>query len=320
MNLKIAPELQTQLAPRHKHGLLLRNPVIIASGPFGYGMQSAKVAGVHRLGAVVCKGTTLQPRSGNAHPRTAETASGMLNAIGLQNPGIHIVIGDYAPVWATWQTPVIVNIAGETVDEFVKLAENLEGVPGIAGIEVNVSCPNVRAGGAVFGDNPQVVAAVTAAVRHATTLPLIVKLSPNTADLRPIALAAASSGADAVSLINTITAMRIDVHTRRPILGHGTGGLSGPAIKPIALRMVYEVAHELHTSYPQVPVIGLGGISTASDALEFIMAGASAIQIGTIIVTNPHAGVEILEGIEEFLCKEGIKDVAEIVGAALGST
>ncbi len=208
--------LQTELAPRHKSGLLLRNPVMTAAGTFGYGIEYTKIAEVQRLGAVICKGTTVQPRTGNAHPRTLETASGMLNAIGLQNPGIHIVINKYAPVWATWQTPIIVNIAGETVEEFVKLAELLEEVPGIAGLEVNVSCPNVRAGGAVFGDSPQTVADVTAAVRHATTLPLIVKLSPNTGDVRPTALAAASAGADAVSLINTIVGMGIDIHARRP--------------------------------------------------------------------------------------------------------
>ncbi len=275
-----------------------------------------KIAEVQRLGAVVCKGTTLLPRGGNAHPRTVETASGMLNAIGLQNPGIHIVVNEYAPIWATWQTPVIVNIAGETIDEFVKLAEQLEGVPGVAGIEINVSCPNVRAGGAVFGDNPQVVADVTASVHRVTTLPLIVKLSPNVADVRPMAMAAAAAGADAVSLINTITSMSIDIHARRPTLAHGTGGLSGPAIKPIALRMVYEVACKLRSLYPQVPVIGIGGISTAQDALEFLMAGASAIQIGTVNFTNPRAGVEILEGIEEFLRLEGMRDIAEIVGAA----
>ena len=315
MNLRTEPRLQTELAPRHKSGLHLRNPVMIASGPFGYDME--KVAEVHRLGAVVCKGTTLQPRRGNAHPRLVKTVSGMLNAIGLENPGIHRVINDYAPIWATWQTPVIVNMAGETIDEFVALAELLEGVPGVAGIELNVSCPNVRAGGSVFGDSPQTVADVTAAVRQATTLPLIVKLSPNVADLRPIALAAASSGADAVSLINTITGMSIDIHTRRPVLGHGTGGLSGPAIKPVALRMVYEVARELRSSYPDVPIIGIGGISTANDALEFLMVGASAIQIGNVNFTNPRAGVEILEGIEEFLRREGIGDVAEIVGVAL---
>src|SRR5207245_2160709 len=209
------------------------------------GVEYAKIAEVHRLGAVICKGTTLLPRSGNEQPRTLETASGMLNAIGLQNPGIHIVIKKYAPIWAAWQTPVIVNIAGETVEEFVELAERLEDVEGVAGIELNVSCPNVRAGGAVFGASEQAVADVTAAVRHATTLPLIVKLSPNSGDARPTALAAASSGADAISLINTITSMGIDIKTRRPALTHGTGGLSGPAIKPIALHMVYEVAREL---------------------------------------------------------------------------
>ncbi len=314
MSLKTEPRLQTGLAPHREGGLCLRNPVMIAAGPFGYTME--KIAEVQRLGAVVCKGTTLLPRGGNAHPRTVETASGMLNAIGLQNPGIHIVVNEYAPIWATWQTPVIVNIAGETIDEFVKLAEQLEGVPGVAGIEINVSCPNVRAGGAVFGDNPQVVADVTASVHRVTTLPLIVKLSPNVADVRPMAMAAAAAGADAVSLINTITSMSIDIHARRPTLAHGTGGLSGPAIKPIALRMVYEVACKLRSLYPQVPVIGIGGISTAQDALEFLMAGASAIQIGTVNFTNPRAGVEILEGIEEFLRLEGMRDIAEIVGAA----
>lgn len=309
------PKLQTQLAPRHKSGLLLRNPVMIASAPFGYGFE--RIAEVQRLGAVVCKGTTLQPRSGNPHPRTVETASGMLNAIGLENPGIRIVIEKYAPIWATWQTPVIINIAGETTEEFVELAGQLEAMPGIAGIEVNVSCPNVRAGGAVFGDSPQAVAAVTAAVRRATTLPLIVKLSPNTGDVRPTALAAASSGADAISLINTITGMSLDIHTRRPFLANGTGGLSGPAIKPIALRMVYEVARELRSSYAHVPIIAIGGIGTTDDALEFLMAGASAIQIGTINFANPRAGIEILEGIEEILYREGVADIAEIVGVAL---
>ena len=314
MSLKTEPRLQTDLAPHREGGLCLRNPVMIAAGPFGYTME--KVAEVQQLGAVVCKGTTLLPRSGNAHPRMVETASGMLNAIGLENPGIRVVVEEYAPIWATWQMPVIVNIAGETIDEFVELAEQLEAAPGVAGIEVNVSCPNVRAGGAIFGDNPQVVADVTAAVRRVTTLPLIVKLSPNTSDLRPMALAAAAAAADAVSLINTVTSMSIDIHARRSTLAHGTGGLSGPAIKPIALRMVYEVSCELRSAYPHVPIIGIGGISTASDAIEFLMAGASAIQIGTVNFTNPRAGVEIVEGIEEFLRREGMRDIAEIVGAA----
>jgi dihydroorotate dehydrogenase (NAD+) catalytic subunit len=246
-----------------------------------------------------------------------QTASGMLNAIGLQNPGIYTVIEKYAPIWATWQTPVIVNIAGETIEEFVELATLLEGVEGVAGIEVNVSCPNVLAGGAVFGADAQTVAMVTASVRRATTLPLIVKLSPNNGDARTTALAAASSGADAVSLINTLTGMGIDISMRRPTLANVTGGLSGPAIKPIALRMVYDVARELRSSYPQVSVIGIGGISNANDALEFLMAGASAIQVGTINFTNPRAGVEIVEGIEEFMRLEGIENITELVGAAL---
>jgi dihydroorotate dehydrogenase (NAD+) catalytic subunit len=309
--------LQTQLAPCHKKGLILRNPVIVASGTFGYGMDNVNIVEVHRLGAITCKGTTLHPRSGNEQPRIMETASGMLNAIGLQNPGIHTVIEKYAPVWATWQTPVIVNIAGESIEEFVELAALLEDVEGVAGIEVNVSCPNVLAGGAVFGADAHTVADVTAAVRRATTLPLIIKLSPNSGDVRPTALAAAASGADAVSLINTFTGMGIDMSKRRPTLANVTGGLSGPAIKPIALRMVYEVARELRSSYPQVPVIGIGGISSANDALEFLIAGASAIQIGTINFTNPRAGVEIIEGIEEFMHLERIESIMELVGAAL---
>ena len=309
--------LQTQLAPCHKKGLILRNPVMVASGTFGYGLDNSKITEVCRLGAITCKGTTLHPRSGNEEPRILETASGMLNAIGLQNPGIHTVIEKYAPIWATWQTPVIVNIAGETIEEFTELALLLEGIQGVAGIEVNVSCPNVLAGGAVFGADAHTVADVTTAVRRATTLPLIVKLSPNSGNVCPTALAAASSGADAISLINTITGMGIDISKRRPTLANVTGGLSGPAIKPIALRMVYEVARELRSSYPQIPVIGIGGISNANDALEFFMAGASAIQIGTINFTNPRAGIEIIEGIEEFMHRERIESIMELVGETL---
>jgi len=309
--------LQTELAPHHKSGLLLKNPVLMAAGTFGYGVENAKIAEVQRLGAVVSKGTTLHARKGNEQPRIVETSAGMLNAIGLQNPGVHKVISKYAPMWAAWDTPVIVNIAGEDIEEFVQIVEQLEGVAGVAGIEVNVSCPNVRAGGAVFGADPQAVFDVTAALRIATTLPLIVKLSPNTGDVRPTALAAAEAGADAVSLINTITGMSIDIHTRNRTLANGTGGLSGPSVKPIALRLVYEVAQELRISYPQVPIIGLGGIGSANDALEFLMAGASAVEIGTANFVNPRIGVEIVEGIEAFLEREGIENVKEIVGAAL---
>ena len=310
-------QLKTELAPRHKSGLQLKNPVMTAAGTFGYGSEYAKIAEIQRLGAIICKGTTLHARSGNAHPRTLETASGLLNTIGLQNPGVHAVIRRFAPMWSKWQTPVIVNIAGDTIEEFVKVAEYLESVEGVAGIEINVSCPNVQQGGTVFGSNPQIVAQVTEAVRTATTLPLIVKLSPNIGDVRPTAIAAASSGADAISLINTITGMTIDLSTRRPAFGNITAGLSGPAIKPIALRMVYEVASELRGSHPTVPIIGLGGICNIHDALEFLMAGATAIQVGTINFINPHAGVDIIEGIEAFLQQEGVEDVKDIIGVAL---
>jgi dihydroorotate dehydrogenase (NAD+) catalytic subunit len=285
-----------------------------AAGTFGYGTEYAKIAEIQRLGAIICKGTTLHARSGNAQPRTLETASGLLNTIGLQNPGVHTVVRRFAPLWSKWPTPVIVNIAGDTIEEFVEVAEYLEGVEGVAGIEINVSCPNVQQGGSVFGSNPQIVAQVTEAVRTATTLPLIVKLSPNIGDVRPTAVAAASSGADAISLINTITGMTIDLSTRRPAFGNTTAGLSGPAIKPIALRMVYEVASELRGSHPTVPIIGLGGITNTHDALEFLMAGATAIQVGTINFVNPHAGIDIIEGIEAFLRQEGVQDVKEIIG------
>lgn len=309
--------LQIELAPQHKSGLLLKNPVMMASGTFGYGVENARIAEIHRLGAIVCKGTTLHARPGNEQPRILETPSGMLNSIGLQNPGIHAVLRKYAPSWANWQTPVLINIAGETIEEFVALAEIIEGVAGVAGIEVNVSCPNIRAGGAVFGADPQTVADVTAAVRRATTLPLIVKLSPDSGDARPTALAAAASGADAVSLINTLNAISINTRTRLPTFANVTGGLSGPSLKPLALRMVYEVADALRSAYPNVPVIGIGGIGNTQDALEFLMAGASAIQVGTMNFVNPRAGVEIVEGIEAFLQQEGISSIAEIIGAAL---
>jgi dihydroorotate dehydrogenase (NAD+) catalytic subunit len=309
--------LQIELAPRHKSGLLLKNPVMTAAGTFGYGVELARIAEVQRLGAVICKGTTLHARTGNAHPRTLEVASGLINTIGLQNPGVRAVVEKYASVWASWDTPVIVNVVGNSIDEYVQVAEYLEGVPGIAGIELNVSYPDVHQRGAVFGSNPEIVSEVTAAVRNATTLPLIVKLSPNTSDIRSTALAAASSGADALSLINTITGLSIDIRTRRLHLDNGTGGLSGPAIKPIALRIVYEIAGELRSSYPHVPIIGIGGIASANDALEFLMAGASAIQVGTMNFINPHIAAEIVEGIEKFLSQEKINDIHDIVGAAL---
>ncbi len=282
-----------------------------AAGTFGYGTEYSHLFDIQKLGAIVCKGTTLEPRDGNPQPRLAETASGLLNSIGLQNIGVKVLIKEKAPIWASWRVPVIVNIAGETVDDYTRLAHELDGVAGVSGIEVNVSCPNVKAGGAEFGAIPESAAKVTAAVRAATSLPVLVKLTPNTGDIVRIAVAVAEAGADAISLINTVKGMAIDIATRQPLLGNETGGLSGPAIKPIALAMIYEVAGAV-----ELPIVGCGGITTGSDAIEFIMAGASAIQVGTASFANPHAPLDVLEGIEQFIQKEGIKDITELIGAA----
>ena len=282
-----------------------------AAGTFGYGTEYSHLFDIQKLGAIVCKGTTLEPRDGNPQPRLVETTSGLLNSIGLQNIGVKALIKEKAPIWANWRVPVMVNIAGETVDDYAQLAKELDGVAGISGIEVNISCPNVKAGGAEFGVNPESAARVTAAVKSATSLPILVKLTPNTSDIVGVAAAVAEAGADAISLINTVKGMAIDTVTRQPLLGNRTGGLSGPAIKPIALSMVYEVA-----SAVELPVIGCGGITTGNDAIEFIMAGASAIQVGTASFVNPRAPFDVLEGIERFMQKEGIKDIAELIGAA----
>jgi len=303
--------LSVQLAPRHPRGLLLTNPVMTASGTFGYGTEYSHMFDIQRLGAIVCKGTTLEPRDGNPQPRLAETAGGLLNSIGLENIGVRALIEEKAPIWAGWHVPVIVNIAGETVDDYSRLAGQLDGVAGISGLEVNISCPNIKAGGAEFGASPGPAAEVTAAVRKATSLPLLVKLTPNTSDIVKVASAVAEAGADAVSLINTLKGLSIDISRRRPVLGSITGGLSGPDIKPVALQMVYEVAGAV-----EIPVIGCGGIITASDAIEFIMAGASAIQVGTASFNNPRAPLDILEGIEEFMRKEGVDNLTDIIGVA----
>ncbi|HEY81968.1 MAG TPA: dihydroorotate dehydrogenase [Dehalococcoidia bacterium] len=303
--------LSVELAPKHKPGLRLANPVMTAAGTFGYGTEYSHLFDIQRLGAIVCKGTTLEPREGNPQPRLVETASGLLNSIGLQNIGVRALLEEKAPVWAGWRVPVIVNIAGEKVEDYAQLAHELDGAAGISGLEVNISCPNVKAGGAEFGTSPEPAARVTAAVKAATSLPIIVKLTPNTGEIVKVALAVAQAGADAIALINTVRGMAIDIATRRPLLGNKTGGLSGPAIKPIALAMVYEVA-----SAVDVPVIGCGGITSGRDAIEFIMAGASAVQVGTASFQNPRAPLDVLEGIEEFMKKEEIKDIAEIIGAA----
>lgn len=303
--------LSVQLASGNKRVLLLANPVMTASGTFGYGTEYSHLFDIQRLGAIVCKGTTLQPREGNPQPRLAETACGVLNSIGLQNIGVDAVIRDKATVWAGWRAPVIVNIAGGTVEEYAQLAEKLDGAAGISGIEVNISCPNVKAGGAEFGADPRSAAAVTAAVRAATSLPVLVKLTPHTGDIARVAIAVADAGADAVTVMNTLKGMAINISRRQPALGNITGGLSGPAVKPVALYMVYTVAGAV-----DVPVIGVGGIATAADAIEFIMAGASAVQVGAAIFANPRAPLDVLEGIEQFMAKEGIEDIAELIGVA----
>lgn len=302
--------LAVELAPRRKRGLLLTNPVIAASGTFGYGLELAKTIDIQRLGAIVCKGTTLRRRRGNPQPRTVETPAGMLNSIGLQNIGVAALIREMAPIWATWRVPVIVNIAGESVDDYARLARRLEGVPGVSGLELNISCPNL-AHGLDFGSDPQMAATATAAVRQETTLPVIVKLTPNVGDIVTVARAVAEAGADALTLINTFPAMAIDIRSRRPTLGWTFGGLSGPAIKPIALRLVYLVAEAV-----DVPIIGCGGIMTGEDAIEFILAGATAVQVGTATFVNPRATLDVLEGIERYLTQEGLQDINRLVGQA----
>jgi dihydroorotate dehydrogenase (NAD+) catalytic subunit len=306
-----APSLAVDLAPNHPSGLRLKNPVMTASGTFGYGTEYAKLIDLGRLGAIVAKAITLRPRDGNAQPRIAETPSGMLNAIGLQNVGVDAAIRDKAPIWASWSVPVIANVAGFTVDEYVEVVERLSATPGVAAIELNISCPNVASEGEMFGLDARSAAGVTEAVRMVCDVPLIVKLSPNVTDIAEIARAVAGAGADALSLINTIPGMAIDLKRRRPYLANVTGGLSGPAIRPIALRMVYQVRQAV-----DVPLIGIGGIATADDALQFLMAGASAVQVGTATFVNPNAPIGIVEGIEAFLRAEGIRDVNEIVGIA----
>ncbi|MGB2800032.1 MAG: dihydroorotate dehydrogenase [Dehalococcoidia bacterium] len=303
--------LAVELAPHNKRGLQLKNPVMTASGTAGYGIEYAELVDIERLGAIVSKAITLKPRCGNPQIRLAETASGLLNSIGLQNVGVDTLIKEKAPIWSTWGVPVIVNIAGESIAEYGELAGKLEGVAGVSGIEINVSCPNVAMGGMEFGKSPEIAAAVTEAVKARTTLPVMVKLTPNVTDITEIARAVVEAGADAVSLINTLTGMAIDVTNRRPFLGSVTGGLSGPAIKPIALYMVYQVSQAV-----DVPIIGCGGIASADDALEFIMAGATAIQMGTATMVNPNAPLEVVEGMERFMQGEGINDIAELVGVA----
>ncbi len=304
-------DLTVDLLPGHKRGLLLSNPVMTASGTFGNGIEYQKIFDIQRLGAIVSKAITVRPRRGNVQPRIAETPAGMINSIGLQNIGIDAILHDVAPIWATWRVPVIANIAGESVAEYAELASRLDGAPGVSGIELNISCPNVESG-LEFGIDPAAASEVTGAVRRRTELPLVVKLTPSAGDIVAMASAIADSGADALTLINTFPAMRIDIHTRRPALGWGSGGLSGPALRPIALRMIYRVACAV-----KIPIIGCGGITSGDDAVEMMMAGAAAVQVGTATFLNPSAPLKVLEGIEAFARNEGLGCISEIVGAAL---
>jgi dihydroorotate dehydrogenase (NAD+) catalytic subunit len=303
--------LQVDLAPGHKSGLLLRNPVMTASGTFSWGQEFAKHFDISALGAMVSKGVTVEPRAGNKQPRVAETPAGMLNSIGLQNVGLDSVIRDMAPMWAGWDIPVVVNIAGDSIDEFGDMAAALDGLPGIAALELNISCPNVDIGGIEIGQDPASSARATRAAVRRTDLPVIVKITPNVTDPVGLALACEAEGAAAICAINTVLGMRIDIRRRQPVLPRARGGLSGPAIKPIALRMVYDIANAV-----RVPVIGCGGISTGEDALEFLMAGATAVQVGTATFANPRAPLDVLDGLTAWLKANRVDDVNAVIGCA----
>jgi dihydroorotate dehydrogenase (NAD+) catalytic subunit len=308
----MAVDLTATLGP-----LTLKNPVLTASGTFGFGEEYAAYFDLGRLGGITVKGTTLLPRHGNAPPRVMETPAGMLNAIGLQNPGVDAVIAHKLPWLRQFDTAVIVNISGDRIEEYVEAARRLQRAHDqsqgglLAAIELNVSCPNVKTGGMAFGVDPVLTRELVTAVREVTRLPLLTKLSPNVTDIVTMARAAVEGGSDGLSLINTLLGMSIDVQRRRPMLANVTGGLSGPAIRPVAVRMVWQVAREL-----AVPIVGMGGIVSAHDALEFILAGASAIAVGTANFVDPLASIKVLEGLEQWCEREGVTSLQELVGAA----
>ena len=307
MNIKPGPtpDLTTTIGP-----LELKNPVMTASGTFGYGREFEALVGLNALGAIVVKGLSLLPAKGNPPPRVVETACGMLNAIGLENVGLEAFTEKKLPFLASLDTPVVVNIYGQTVAQYAELAAHLEELAGVDAIEVNISCPNVKAGGVAFGVQPESAAEVVTAVRKRTAKPLIVKLTPNVTDIVPIARAAVSAGADALSVINTITGMAIDIETRRPRLANVTGGLSGPAIKPVALRMVWQVVNAV-----EVPVIGIGGIGSAADAIEFLIAGARAVQIGTANFINPGVTQTVIDDLKAYMLRHGIERLTDLIGS-----
>jgi dihydroorotate dehydrogenase (NAD+) catalytic subunit len=306
------PASEVDLTVDLGRSLVLPNPILVASGTFGYGVEYGDVVDVNRLGGICCKGTTLRARIGNPTPRVTETPGGMLNSIGLQNPGVDAVIEKYAAQWTTWRTPVLVNVAGESVHDYVEVARRLDGVPGVAGIELNISCPNVGKGGLQFAIDPTAAAEVTAAVRRVTDLPLLVKLSPNVADIRPIARAIADAGADALTAINTLSGIAVAPGRKRPLLGNIYGGLSGPAIKPIALRIVYEVAQVV-----KIPVIGIGGVTNLDDVLDFLAVGAVAVQVGTAIFADPTLPVRLVDALAGECGRQGLASYRDLIGTAL---
>lgn len=290
----------------------LKNPIMTASGTFGYGEEYSPYVDLNRLGALIVKGLSLEPKEGNPPPRIIETTAGMLNAVGLENVGVKSFIKEKLPFLRQFDVPVIVNVFGETVEEYVKVAGTLSDVEGIAGLEINISCPNVVKGGIEFGANPDLAGEVTRSVKSVTHLPVIVKLTPNVTDITEIAKSVEEAGADAISLINTLKGMSVDIEKRVPHLENITGGLSGPGIKPVALRMVWEVTREV-----SIPVIGVGGIMNAQDALEFLIVGAKAVQIGTANFVNPRATIDILEGIEQYMRENGISDINDLIGTII---
>jgi dihydroorotate dehydrogenase (NAD+) catalytic subunit len=306
------PSVDVDLSVDLGRGLVLANPILVASGTFGYGIEYGDVVEVDRLGAICCKGTTLRPRIGNVTPRVTETPGGMLNSIGLQNPGVDAVVDKYAATWTGWKTPVIVNVAGESVADYVEVVRRLDGVPGVAGIELNISCPNVGRGGLQFAIDAAAAGEVTAAVRRATDLPLLVKLSPNVADVRPIARAIADAGADALTAINTLSGIAVAPTRTKPLLGNIYGGLSGPAIKPVALRIVYEVSQIV-----DIPVVAIGGVTELADVLDFLAVGAVAVQVGTAIFADPALPVRLVDELEGECRRRGLASYADLIGTAL---
>ena len=290
-------------------GVELKNPVMVASGTFGSGAEYSEFVDLNRLGAVVTKGVASVPWPGNPAPRIAETASGMLNAIGLQNPGIDLFSKRDLPFLEKYDTMVIVNVCGHSTEEYLDVVERLADEPRVDMLEINISCPNVKEGGIAFGQDPKAVEAITKAVKAKAKQPIIMKLSPNVTDITVMAKAAEAGGADCLSLINTLTGMKIDIERQTFAIANKTGGLSGPAVKPVAVRMVYQVANAV-----KIPIIGMGGICTAEDAMEFILAGATAVSIGTANFANPYTTLEVIDGIEAYMRRHGVEDINELIG------